>query len=271
MQQDYREVALFDSHCHLNFPVFDQDREQVIERALAAGIGTICVPATRCAEWQPLLDLVEHINNTSTVRLVTALGLHPYFLAEHHNDHLVHLDEWLQKKPDSVVAIGETGLDFYDQKHSEANAKKQIELFTAHVQLASQHQLPLIIHGRKSHDQILKILRYHQPTQGGIIHAFSGSEQQAKIYIDLGFKIGFGGGITYPRASKTRHLAATLPLDSIVLETDAPDMPLNGFQGERNEPARIQKVAGVLAVLRGLSLKEVTAATSSNCYEVFKL
>nr|MDT0252697.1 TatD family hydrolase [Endozoicomonas sp.] len=263
--------ALFDSHCHLNFPVFDQDREQVLASAAASGVTAICIPATKFSEWPSLITESAKLAKERPLNLVIALGLHPWFLSEHTHDHLIALDQLLQQQPPSVVAIGETGLDFFDRTISAQQKTIQIELFTGHVELACRHQLPLIIHSRKSHDDVLKVLRTFKPERGGIIHAFSGSEQQAQQYLNLGFKLGFGGGITYPRATKTRHLAAIMPMDSIVLETDAPDMPLNGFQGERNEPGRVKLVAECLAELRGESLMEVAESTSQNCRELFRL
>ena len=255
---------LFDSHCHLDFAAFDRDRSQVLDRAADCGVGDICIPATRRTQWHNLLTLAPV---SQSIRIVVALGLHPYFLADHQASDLDMLDQLLRHQPHNVVAIGETGLDFVVSQDQQ----KQLSLFTGHVQLACQHELPLIIHGRKSHDQILQILRRYRPGRGGIIHAYSGSEQQAKEYLKLGFKLGFGGGITYPRARKTRQLASTLPLESIVLETDAPDMPLNGQQGKRNEPREVLQVATCLAALRGISLPEVASITSENCRVIFGL
>lgn len=265
MNRKYDHSLLFDSHCHLDFADFDRDRLQVLERAASNGVGYICIPATRRSQWPSLLRPAPiH----QPIQIVLALGLHPYFLADHRITDLELLDQELRQRSCNVVAIGETGLDFvvcHDDR------EKQLSLFAGHVQLACRHQLPLIIHGRKSHDQILQVLRRLRPTRGGIIHAYSGSEQQAREYLKLGFKLGFGGGITYPRARKTRQLASTLPLESIVLETDAPDMPLNGHQGKRNEPEQVLQVAKCLASLRGLSLAEVTGTTSENCRIIFGL
>ena len=264
MNSDY--PPLFDSHCHLDFADFDQDRPQVLDRAVASGVGYICIPATRASQWHSLLNPTPI---SQSVQIVVALGLHPYFMADHHSSDLEALDQHLQQLPACarVVAIGETGLDFVACADREA----QLSLFTGQVKLACRHELPLILHGRKSHDQILHILRRHRPPCGGIIHAYSGSEQQAREYLKLGFKLGFGGGITYPRASKTRHLATTLPLADIVLETDAPDMPLHGQQGKRNEPSRVLDVATCLASLRQMPLSEVADATTANCRAVLGL
>lgn len=269
--QGNHHLFLFDSHCHLNFPDFDGDRAQLLNQASQSGVSELCIPATKYSEWQPLISQSETLSTEAPLNIVIALGLHPYFLSEHTTDHLTALDQLLNQQHTKVVAVGETGLDFFDRTITAQNKAMQVELFTGHVQLACQHQLPLIIHSRKSHDEVLKILRRFKPERAGIIHAFSGSEQQAQQYLNLGFKLGFGGGITYPRATKTRHLAATLPIGSIVIETDAPDMPLNGFQGSRNEPGRLILVAECLAELREESLKEVAEATSFNCRKLFRL
>ena len=256
-------MKLFDSHCHLNFPAFDLDRSQVIENCINNGVTSICIPAIQSTDWLPLIELQQPL-----MRQYVALGLHPCFTSKHQMEDIEILDELLAKRPSTVVAVGETGLDFYDRQLSDSARKFQVALFTKQVQLARKHALPLIIHARKSHDYILKVLRQHQPEAGGIIHAFSGSEQQAKQYIDLGFKLGFGGGITYLRAKKTRHLATALSLQNIVLETDAPDMPICGFQGQRNSPARLPLIAQCLADLRGVSVAEVIEITTLNCLQL---
>lgn len=271
MTQNYDHPSLFDSHCHLNFADFDGDRTEVLYQAAEAGVSDICVPATKLGEWESLVTESVRLSQKGPVNIVTALGLHPYFLSNHHADHLSVLDQLLRMHPPTVVAIGETGLDYFDREITPQEKEKQAALFIGHVELACHHQLPLIIHSRKSHDDILKVLRRFKPERAGIIHAFSGSEQQAREYLKLDFKLGFGGGITYPRAVKTRHLATILPLGSIVLETDAPDMPLNGFQGKRNEPGRVKRVAECLAELRGISLMELAETTSHNCRTLFRI
>ena len=262
-------MQFFDSHCHLNFSDFDPDREQVLEQCFALGVKDLCIPATRYDEWHSLLEISSK-KTEHQPQLHIALGLHPCFLDDHEPLHLKTLDNLLarERHQQIIVAIGETGLDFYNKPVTEEQSRRQLYFFSEQVKLACLHKLPLIIHARKSHDQILKTLRQHQPAKGGIIHAFSGSRQQAYQYIDLNFKLGFGGGITYPRAQKTRQLAATLPADSIVLETDAPDMPLQGFQGQRNSPEQIPAVAECLAALRSVPLSQVATTTTANCHHL---
>ena len=257
---------LIDSHCHLDFPEFDADREAVVQAAYQNGVEAICIPATEASHWQPLIDLSE--TSSSPVTLFVALGIHPWFIPRNPATDLASLNQTVGMYHNQVVAIGETGLDFAIK---EPARNLQQTVFEQQLSIALKHQLPAIIHARKSHDQILKTLRQKQLPRGGIIHAFSGSEQQAYQYIDLGFKLGFGGGITYDRARKTRQLAASLPLQAIVLETDAPDMPLYGFQGKRNEPAQLTRVLATLTELRPESATEIAEITHRNTREILSL
>lgn len=266
-------MQFFDSHCHLNFPDFDPDREQLLQECFSLGVSGLCIPATRCSDWTALLQIQSSqkpLQKNNRPQLHIALGLHPCFLNDHLPEHLKVLNQLLLEHRPMVAAVGEAGLDFYDKQISEEQRQLQLYYFTEQVKMACKHELPLIIHARKSHDQVLKILRQDQPGRGGIIHAFSGSGQQAAQYIELNFKLGFGGGITYPRARKTRQLASTLPLEHIVLETDAPDMPLKGFQGQRNSPERIPAIAECLASLRPELLQQIAAITSANCQKLFR-
>ena len=260
-------MKLFDSHCHLNFPDFNSDRNQLLRRCFSLGVEDLCIPATRYSEWKLLLE-TANVQPPGLPRLHIALGLHPCFAGEHKPEHLAELEQILLTQRPSIAAIGEAGLDFYDKQIADVQRPTQQALFTEQVKLACKYGLPVIIHARKSHDQILKTLRQYRPEKGGIIHAFSGSEQQAYQYIELNFKLGFGGGITYPRAQKTRQLAATVPLENIVLETDAPDMPLQGFQGQRNSPEQIPAIARCLASLRPESMEQIAAITTANCHQL---
>ena len=251
---------LIDTHCHLDFPDFDTDRAAVIARARAAGVERIVVPAITVHNFQRVLDLCA-----SSFSLHPALGLHPCF--EHRADtSLALLAQHLAT--DAVVAIGEIGLDF---RPGQAAPDIQLPLFEQQLKLAHQHELPVLLHVVKAHDQVLKLLRLYRLRRGGIVHAFSGSEQQAREYAKLGFRLGFGGVLSYERAHKLRRLAVELPLAWLVLETDAPDMPLNGHQGERNEPAQAARVAGLLAELRGISLAQVAEQTCANARELLAL
>jgi TatD DNase family protein len=260
-------VNLIDSHCHLDFDIFDEDRDKLIKGLGNRGISSVVVPAIGRENWQKVLDLATRF---STV--YPALGIHPCFLAKaekSHIDDLAALIE-LHNQPNSgkvrVVAVGECGLDF-----SLDNVDLQRHYFTEQIALANQFKLPLIIHHRKSHDIVLAFLRKYKPQKGGIIHAFSGSYQQAQQYIDLGFKLGIGGTITYSRAEKTRDVVSKVPLDSLVLETDAPDMPIYGRQGERNSPEYIGEVFTVLTLLRDEPAAEIEKALLRTTKSMFDL
>ena len=235
--------ALFDSHCHLDFDDFAEDRTAVIERARQAGVVAILIPGvSRKRSSEPPIQ-------TSALELFYGYGLHPYFIAEHETTDMEWLEQQLQRYPNALV--GEVGLDRHCPDYDQQQA-----LFCAQVELACQLQRPLIIHHRQSQADLIHILKRYRaqlPSPAGVIHAFSGSYEQAQAWLDLGFLIGVGGVISYARAQKTRHTIARLPLAALLLETDAPDMPLAGFQGQRNEPARIVGVLQTLAELTGVS------------------
>ncbi|MGI9274914.1 MAG: TatD family hydrolase [Endozoicomonas sp.] len=258
------DMKLFDSHCHLDFPDFDPDRQDVLEQCMNSGVEAICIPATEAETWSRVMETIER--SGPGVRQYAALGMHPCFMDKHREEHLKLLYEQLAARTPGVVAVGEIGLDYY-LENSDRDAQKK--LFQQQLDIAKSFNLPVILHVRKAHDDALKILRQLELARGGIVHAFSGSEQQAHQYIKLGFKLGFGGVITYPRARKTRHLAATLPLEAIVLETDSPDMPLYGCQGRRNSPVMVARVASELAALRKEEDKTIAKQTAFNCCTLF--
>lgn len=251
-------TALFDSHCHLDFDDFAEDRTAVIERASAAGVGAIMIPGvSRQHSSRPMI-------RTTAVELYYGFGLHPYFVAEHQASDIDWLAQQLQQHPQAVV--GEVGLD-----RSCKNYDQQQALFIAQVELASQLQRPLIIHHRQSQPDLLRILKRYRaqlPSPAGVIHAFSGSYEQAREWLQLGFMIGVGGVISYARANKTRQAIARLPVTTLLLETDAPDMPLAGFQGQRNEPARVAQVLDILATLTNVSKVALAEQTTANAYQV---
>ena len=234
-------VALFDTHCHFDFEPF-HNIETELAKAHSAGIERILIPAVGLVNWDKVNELAS-----SHQELYFALGLHPYFIDQHLDTHLEQLDDRLQDRSDKCVAVGECGLDFYSGSDTQP---KQEALLQGQIELAKRHQLPLILHQRKSHQSMVSMLRKSRFDGGGVIHGFSGSFQQAKDWIDLGFAIGVGGTITYPRAQKTRNTITQLPLDSLVLETDSPDMPMNGYQGKPNHPEYLPLVLECLAELK---------------------
>ena len=259
-------MQLIDSHCHINLACFDADRQVVLQRALENNISDIIVPAIVASHWQSLTSLGKQYSH-----LKIAYGLHPMFMSQHQQHDLETLEQWLQAE--TAIAVGECGLDFFifDQHTDIQQAKKnQQHLFIQQLALAKHYKLPVIIHSRKSLDLVLKEIR-QQPDLHGVVHSFSGSQQQAHQLIDQGFYLGFGGPITYTRAKKLRHLVRNLPLDALLLETDAPDQPDASHYGLRNEPAFLVNIAQTVAQLRGISIQQVADITTDNAKKLFNL
>ena len=255
-----------DSHCHLDAPEFDADRDAVAARAHAAGVAQIVIPAVERGNFDTVRQLAHRHG------LFYALGLHPLCVGRAHDDDLRHLHDALaeHRGDPRLVAVGEIGLDHFVEGLDLA---RQERFYAAQLKLAHQFDLPVILHVRKSADTLLKHLRA-MPVRGGIAHAFNGSEQQAQAFIGLGFKLGFGGAMTFERALQIRRLAKELPVEAIVLETDAPDIPPHWLYrtaaqraaGDiaRNEPAELPHIAETLAELRGISLPALAEITSAN-------
>lgn len=264
-----------DTHCHLDAPEFDADRDEVIARAQAAGVGLQVVPAVMPGTFVTAREAAHRCGGAY------ALGIHPLYVRQVPEDAVDQLDQALQRWRDDprLVAVGEIGLDhFVPELQDEATRALQERVYAAQLDLAGRHQLPVILHVRRSADGLLKHLRRLRdaghPVQGGIAHAFNGSAQQARAFIELGFKLGFGGAMTFERALQIRRLASELPADAIVLETDAPDIPPHWLyltagqraQGRRsrNEPAELPRIAETLAALRGWSLDDTRRITTAN-------
>ncbi|MDZ7751339.1 MAG: TatD family hydrolase [Gammaproteobacteria bacterium] len=251
-------VEIWDSHCHMDDDLFAGDRAAVIGRARTAGVTTQVVPAVSAATWPRLKAVCAAFDG-----LLPAYGLHPMYLAHHRDEHLTELARWLEAE--SPVAVGECGLDYYVEG---LDRDRQLDIFEAHIRLARDYDLPLIVHGRKALDDVLKCVRRH-PGVRGVAHSFSGSEQQARQLLDNGFLLGIGGPLTYPRARRLRRVVAAVPLEGLVLETDAPDQPVAGHQGVRNEPARVTDVLAAMAEVRGMAVAEVARATTANARRLF--
>jgi len=253
-------MYLIDSHCHLDFAAFDDDRDAVLARAAAAGVTDIVVPGVTRKTWPRLADLCA-----SRAGLHGALGLHPLFLAEHRPEDLEALPAAIDAN--RPVAVGEIGLDYYDRG---ADRGAQRRYLRRQLEIARETGLPVILHVRKAHDDMLGLLRA-AGVRGGIAHAFNGSRQQAEQYLELGFKLGFGGMLTFERSRRLRELARTLPLEALVLETDAPDMSVARHRGERNSPEYIPDVLAALADLRPEHVEEIAAATTRSAAAVLGL
>lgn len=258
---------LIDTHCHLDFPQFAPDRQAIVASAAQRGVAAIVVPAITAAHLSRVLDCC--LDPASQVSLYPALGLHPCFMEEHTATSLEVLKQKVQQWRNSLVAIGEIGLDF--RQASQEQQARQIALLEAQLKLAKEVSLPVLLHAVKAHDQVLKQLRKVGLSRGGIVHAFSGSEQQAQEYIKLGFKLGFGGAISYTRATKLRRLVSQLPLETFVLETDSPDMPLAAWRDQPNEPQRVADICEIIAQLRGVTAEEIASATGANARQLLAL
>jgi len=251
---------MIDSHCHLDVAEFDQDRDAVLARARAAGVVAQVVPAIARAGFEKLRDLCA-----AHADLHPAYGLHPMFLDQHRPSHLAELRAWIeQERP---VAIGECGLDFFVEG---LDADTQRRYFVAQLELARELDLPVVLHARRAVEEVTATIRRVGGLRG-VVHSFSGSAEQARQLWDLGFLLGLGGPLTYARARRLRTLAATMPLEFLLLETDAPDQPLAAHRGQRNEPARLGEVAATVAALREVPLDEIVAATTRNAARLFAL
>jgi len=252
------ESTLFETHCHLDVAEFDGDRDAVIERARAAGVGCQLIPAIDAANWPKIRRLcADHAD------LLPAYGLHPLMLDRHRDEHLVQLEEWLQHG--DAVAVGECGLDYYVE---DLDRDLQQHYFDAQLQLAKRFDLPLILHARRAVEDVTLALRRVGGLRG-VVHSFSGSEEQARQLFELGFCIGIGGPVTYERARRIRRVVTDMPIEHLLLETDSPDQPCCGHQGQRNEPAMMREVLRVVAALRGISEQECAEQTTANARRVF--
>lgn len=256
-------TGLIDTHCHLDFEAFDTDRAEVLARCRIQGISDIVIPAVSADTFERTRRCTT---STSGPKLHFALGLHPILINQHQPHHLNQLDEQLAIS-NNCAAVGEIGLDYFDKL---LDKEKQRLFFSKQLIIANRHKLPVIIHIRKAHDDCLAILEQH-PVVGGTIHAFNGSIQHAHKYIELGFALGFGGMLTYQRSRKIKQLAEQIPLDHIVLETDAPDMTVSQHRGDRNSPEYLTFVLQSLAKIKLLSLAEVAEATSRNAKRVLRI
>lgn len=250
-----------DTHCHFDFPPFTGNEAESLAQAATAGVEKIIVPATEASRFATVLTLANA--NSS---LYAALGLHPVVIEKHDDASLAALEAALATKTDKLVAVGEIGLDLY---RDDPQFDRQVELLDAQLALAKQYDLPVILHSRRTHDKLAMHLKRHALPRTGVVHGFAGSLQQAERFVALGYNIGVGGTITYPRASKTRAVMAQLPLSALLLETDAPDMPLNGYQGQPNRPERVAQVFAELCALRPEPAEDIAQALWVNTCRLF--
>lgn len=249
-------MKIIDTHCHLDFAAYDEDRESVLKRAREVGVTGFVIPGVQRSSWDQLIEFCSSSND-----LHCALGLHPMFINSHNNQHIKDLEQFVTHY--QPIAIGEIGLDFYDRSQQD----KQIDIFEKQLKLACDIELPVIVHARRAHEEVLTCLKKY-PVKSGIAHAFNGSLQQAERYLHYNFKFGFGGMLTYERSTKLRKLAQELPLNTIVLETDSPDMTVEQHRGGRNSPEYLSYCLQALSEIKEVSIDEVASKTTENAKKV---
>ncbi|MDM3871461.1 TatD family hydrolase [Porticoccus sp. W117] len=256
-------MTLIDSHCHFDFGAFDDNREQCWRECRQAGVEQLVIPGVNPAELDVPFGCAESLPG-----IFAAVGLHPWWVAAWSEQQtpqqlVTALEKYLQHP--KCVAVGECGLDGY----LDIAIEQQLPWFEQQLKLACDAKLPVIIHVLKAHNRVIELLKKYRLPKGGVIHAFTGSAELGRRYWELGFYLGIGGTITYERARKTRDAVTQLPLQSLLLETDAPDMPLWGHQGQSNSPLYLPEIANCLAQLRGQSVEDIAAQTTANSQQLF--
>jgi TatD DNase family protein len=256
-------VELIDSHTHLDFPDFDADRSALLAKSRALGVRRMVVLGVYQGNWQRVWDLVQ-----SDPDLHAAFGLHPVYLDQHQPTDLSELGDWLSRLAGhrQLCAVGEIGLDYFIET---LDRDRQQSLFDAQLQLAADFNLPALIHVRRSHAAVIATLKRFKLKRSGIIHAFAGSKEEAREYIKLGFKLGLGGAATWPQALRMHRVLAELPLGSVVLETDSPDMAPSMFPGQRNSPAHLPDICTALAGIMAISPEQLATESTANACALF--
>ncbi|KMN15427.1 hydrolase TatD [Pseudomonas weihenstephanensis] len=256
-------MQLIDTHTHLDFPDFDADRTRLLARSRALGVERMVVLGVDQRHWQRVWDLMQ-----TDPHLYAAFGLHPVYLNEHRPEHLTELRAWLTRLDGhaQLCAVGEIGLDYF---LPQLDRDAQQRLFEGQLQLAADFNLPALLHVRRSHAQVIATLKRFKLKRGGIIHAFAGSREEAREYIKLGFKLGVGGAATWPQALRLRKVLADLPLEALVLETDAPDMAPAMYPHQRNSPQHLPNICRALAEVLNISPEQLADATTANACALF--
>ena len=261
-------MPFFDTHTHLDYlqQFTGEPLSLLVDNAKQADVQKILIVAVKEADFKTIQNMTALFPDN----LYYGLGLHPLYIQEHAENDLILLEQALKNRDANCSAVAEIGLEraIPDLLTDELWAK-QCHFFESQLYLAKQFNLPVNIHSRKTHDQIFTFLKRIPLSKLGVVHGFSGSYVQAKRFVDLGYKIGVGGTITYERANKTRQAIAKLPLDALVLETDSPDMPVFGFQGQPNRPERIVESFKALCTLRNESAELIKKATWENACQIF--
>ncbi|RTE86843.1 MULTISPECIES: TatD family hydrolase [Gammaproteobacteria] len=253
--------TLIDSHCHLDFPEFDTDREAVVQAAENVGINHFVVPGVSKDTWPRLVSFHEQYMQSSI-----GFGLHPYFISQHVPADIMALEHFLDLYP--LAFVGEIGLDSRIESY-----EIQLKLFHQQLEIAEGLKRCVVLHHQKTQNDLLVAVKniLGSRSDSGLLHAFSGSYEQAMSWYEMGFKLGVGGVITYARAKKTRDAISRVPLESLILETDSPDMPIEGKQGQRNEPKNITHIFRALCELRSESAAEIQTQILKNTQNLFAI
>ena len=251
---------LIDSHCHLDFEVFDKDRSEVLQRAKDNNISDIVIPGTEKIFWDRIKQLCKNHPH-----LHACYGLHPYWISNKNTQDIHALDTYIETS--HPVALGECGLDFRPQ---QADKETQLYFFEAQLTIANNHQLPLVIHSVKATETVIQMIKKYK-NLSGMIHSYSGSPEQARQLIDLNFYISMGGSVTYDHAKKIKIVAREIPLTSLLLETDSPDQPDQKNHGKRNEPAYLINTLDVISALRDEQREIIAQQTTLNAKALFNI
>lgn len=256
-------MRLIDTHTHLDFDDFEADRQAVLTHCQQLGVERVVVLGVYQRNLQRVWDLA-----LSEPQVYAALGLHPIYLEEHRPEHVQELRDRLAALADhpKLCAVGEIGLDYYVES---LNREHQQTVFDSQLQMAADFNLPALLHVRRSHADTIAILKRFKLKRGGIVHAFAGSREEAKEYIKLGFRLGLGGAATWPQALRMHRVIAELPLDSVVLETDSPDMAPAMYPGKRNSPEHLPDICTTLSALMNLPAERLAQASTDNANELF--
>lgn len=254
-------MPYIDTHCHLDFELFDADRRAILARCRELDVRRFILPGVLRDGWSRLVEVGSRFPETAI-----APGLHPCFVEQHRPQHLDELRTLIEAQREMTVALGEIGLDYFDR---DADRKTQMGYFEEQIAIAEAAALPVMLHVRKAHDDVLQRLRNSNVRQGGIVHCYSGSLQQAEKYLELGFRLGIGGVITYDNARRLQSIVRSLPLDAFVLETDAPDIPPASRRGEPHTPESIPEIGDAFSRYRDEDPEVVVAALYRNTVSLF--
>lgn len=253
-----KNYTFTDTHAHLDFDDYKENFDNILTQIKSAGIEKIIIPGVSLKDIDKIIKLIDQYDN-----LYGAVALHPSEVKEWNENSYLILKKYAQHK--KIVAIGETGLDYYWDK---SNIEKQKEVFIQHIKLAKELDLPLIIHDREAHGDILDILK-QEKVKKAVMHCFSGSVEFALECVKLGFYIALGGPVTFKNAKKPKEVAFTVPIEKLLLETDSPFLTPHPYRGKKNDPSNLVIIAEEIAKIKGLSIEDIANITTHNSEILF--